>query len=238
MKIGLIVAMDKEFSIIAKEWNPFYKSDSDVIERHGYRFMRLLPTKYAEEVFIMQCGIGKVNASIGTMELIRLGVDCIISSGVAGGLVRQCVPGTVVVGTDYQYHDVYCGEGNEPGQIQGEPAIFKASKELLDIALAKGSQNIHFGQILTGDWFVDTVGKALEIKKQYPLSYALDMESCAIAQVCYKWHVPFLSYRVISDNILNPSAISYDMFWDEMPRKISQFTMQYIMHVLREYKPF
>ena len=238
MKIGLIVAMDKEFSIIAKEWKPSYKSDCDVIERHGSRYMRLLPTKYAEEVLVMQCGIGKVNAAIGTMELIRLGVDCIISSGVSGGLVRQCVPGTVVVGTDYQYHDVYCGDGNEPGQIQGEPAIYKANNELLDIALSKGSQNVHFGQILTGDWFVDTEEKALEIRKQYPLSYALDMESCAIAQVCNKWNIPFLSYRVISDNILNPSTISYDTFWDEMPRKISQFTMQYIMHVLREYKPF
>ena len=237
MRIGLIVAMNKEFCAIADSWKSKDIERHHIMEKNGCRYMLLQPTD-TDEVIMLQCGIGKVNGAIGAMSLIGLGVDCIISSGVAGGLVRQCVPGTVVVGTDSQYHDGYCGDGNEPGQIQGDPAIYKANKELLDIALAKGSQNIHFGQILTGDWFVDTEGKALEIKKQYPLSYALDMESCAIAQVCNKWNIPFLSYRVISDNILNPSTISYDMFWDEMPRKISQFTMQYIMHVLREYKPF
>ena len=35
----------------------------------------------------MKCGIGKVNAAAGTVELIRtFQPDCVISTGVAGGI--------------------------------------------------------------------------------------------------------------------------------------------------------
>ena len=38
-------------------------------------------------IILMQCGIGKVNAAAGTVELIRnFQPDCIISTGVAGGI--------------------------------------------------------------------------------------------------------------------------------------------------------
>ena len=38
-------------------------------------------------IILMQCGIGKVNAAAGAVELIRnFEPDCIISTGVAGGI--------------------------------------------------------------------------------------------------------------------------------------------------------
>ena len=61
MKIGIIVAMDKELEQLRKVFN-----DSDVL--------------------VQKCGIGKVNAAVGAAEMIRTWKpDVIISSGCAGG---------------------------------------------------------------------------------------------------------------------------------------------------------
>lgn len=238
MKIGLMVAMDKEFEILAEEWAPYFKSNRVVVERYGLRYIKLLPTGYAGMVCLMQCGIGKVNATIGTIELARLGVDCIISSGVAGSLNKSILPGQIVVGAECKYHDVYCGEGNELGQVQGEPAIFKADRTLLDIAHRNPLPDTHYGMILTGDSFIDKKEVAEELCRCYRSVCAVDMESCAIAQVCNKMGIPFLSYRIISDCALNPSAISYEAFWEEMPHKMAKYTMSYVKNVIQKYKPF
>ena len=57
-----------------------------------------------------------------------------------------------------------------------------------------------------------------EIKNLLPSVYnicAIDMESAAFAQVCYKTGVPFVSIRAISDNPLLPKnhEEQYDDFW-------------------------
>lgn len=225
MRVGIIVAMDKEFDLIE-----YICKDCEKVERrirYGCKFMMFrLPSK--DEIVIMRCGIGKVNATIGVMLLREMDVKCIISSGVAGSLKKSISPGMIVVGTEYRYHDVYCGNENELGQVQGEPATFKADKFLLDISLWSGNQDILHGLILTGDCFIDKQDVAEDLHDKYPLACAVDMESCAIAQVCHKIKMPFLSYRVISDNILNPSAISYSEFWKETPLKMALCTLSYV----------
>ena len=80
----------------------------------------------SNRVILTQCGIGKVNAAVGATELIRrFAPDCIVSTGVAGG-IDACLKVTDVVASDsLAYHDVWCGDGNEYGQVQGLPAVYK-----------------------------------------------------------------------------------------------------------------
>ena len=62
------------------------------------------------EVVLWQCGIGKVNAAVGTMRLIEQHhPDCIISTGLAGGIDNCLHVMDVVVGGQTAYHDVWCG---------------------------------------------------------------------------------------------------------------------------------
>ena len=65
-------------------------------------------------VILTQCGIGKVSAAVGASELIRrFSPDCIVSTGVAGG-IDACLKVTDVVASQrLVYHDVWCGDGNE-----------------------------------------------------------------------------------------------------------------------------
>ena len=44
--------------------------------------------------------------------------------------------GDVVVSEKVRYHDVFCGEGNELGQVQDMPAEFETNAALINLALA------------------------------------------------------------------------------------------------------
>lgn len=235
MRVGIIVAMNKEFDLIAHCCQDKENVRHTIHEKYGCRYM-MLRLSPKDDIVIMRCGIGKVNAAVGAMLLFNMNVDCIISSGVAGSLNEFLLPGNIVVGTEYRYHDVYCGCENELGQIQGEPAIFKADKELLGAAYSNSLQHVYYGLILTGDSFVDKKEVAENIHAHNRFAYAVDMESCSIAQVCHKINKPFLSYRMISDSILNPTAISYKKFWEEAPSRMAKYTLSYVNTIIEYTK--
>ena len=206
MKIGMIVAMDKEL----KQLRPLFPED---------------------KVILQKSGIGKVNAAIQTVEMIRqYKPDVIISSGCAGGNGDDVNVQDVVVSSELVYHDVYCGTAIDSttvyGQVQGLPARYQADPYLLEKALLTGAKP---GLIVTGDWFVDSKDKMREIIGHVPEAKAVDMESCAIAQACYINKVPFISFRVISDIPLRDTdASQYHNFWDTIAENSFQVTKTFI----------
>ena len=213
MKIGIIVAMDKE--------------------------LRQLKQVFADsEVLVEKCGIGKVNAALGAQRMINeFHPDCIISSGCAGGNGDDINIQDIIVSSELCYHDVYCGKAIDDttvyGQVQGLPVRFQADPELLDKAMQLSVTNsqlsIHKGLIVTGDWFVDTKDKMREIIGHFPEAKAVDMESCAIAQTCYINKVPFISFRVISDIPLRDTdASQYHNFWDTVAENSFQTTRAFV----------
>lgn len=210
MKIGIIVAMDKELQQLQHLFN-----DGNVI--------------------VQKCGIGKVNAALGAAEMIaRYKPDVIISSGCAGGNGDDVNVQDVVVSTELAYHDVYCGTAigkSVYGQVQGLPARFKADPKLLEKAVSLHPSDIclHPGLIVTGDWFVDSKDKMREIIGHFPEAKAVDMESAAIAQTCFLRHVPFISFRVISDIPLrDTNASQYHDFWNTIADHSFQVTKTFI----------
>jgi len=206
MKIGMIVAMDKEL----KQLRPLFPED---------------------KVILQKSGIGKVNAAIQTVEMIRqYKPDVIISSGCAGGNGDDVNVQDVVVSSELVYHDVYCGTAIDSttvyGQVQGLPARYQADPYLLEKALLTGAKP---GLIVTGDWFVDSKDKMREIIGHFPEAKAVDMESCAIAQACYINKVPFISFRIISDIPLRDTdASQYHNFWDTIAENSFQVTKTFI----------
>ena len=170
-------------------------------------------------IILMQCGIGKVNAAAGAVEMIRnFAPDCIISTGVAGGIDSCLNVMDVVVSSRIVYHDVWCGEGNAYGQIQGLPLYFTGNETLFQCAISLDTETaIHGGLICSGDKFITDRQELETIKANFPEGLAVDMESASIAQVCHLYEVPFISFRIISDT---PGAEKhleqYKNFWGEM----------------------
>ena len=217
MRIGIIVAMDKEL----RQLQQVFK-DSDVI--------------------VEKCGIGKVNAALGAQRMINTyKPDCIISSGCAGGNGDDIDIPDIIVSSELCYHDVYCGRAIDDttvyGQVQGLPARYQADPELLKKALSIKPADIrlHQGLIVTGDWFVDSKEKMREIIGHFPEAKAIDMESCAIAQTCYINKVPFISFRVVSDIPLRDTdASQYHNFWDTVAEKSFETTKTFVEKVKEE----
>ena len=206
MKIGIIVAMDKEL----EQLRPLFPED---------------------KVILQKSGIATVNAAIQTVEMIRqYKPDVIISSGCAGGNGDDINLQDVVVSSELAYHDVYCGRAIDDttiyGQVQGLPPRFGVDPYLLEKALLTGAKP---GLIVTGDWFVDTKEKMREIISHFPEAKAVDMESAAIAHTCYLYKVPFISFRVISDIPLRDTdASQYHNFWDTIAQHSFQVTRTFI----------
>jgi len=213
MKIGVIVAMDKELQQL----------------QHLFDNSRIIVEK---------CGIGKVNAAIGASEMIRKHrPDVIISSGCAGGNGNDINVQDVVVGKEVSYHDVYCGTAIDNttiyGQVQGMPARYQADAMLLEkarsLSLTTSHISLHEGLIVTGDWFVDSKEKMRSIIEKFPEAKAVDMESAAIAQACHIYKVPFISFRVISDIPLRDTDASmYHDFWATIAENSFQVTKSFI----------
>ncbi|WP_418661001.1 5'-methylthioadenosine/adenosylhomocysteine nucleosidase [Bacteroides ilei] len=224
MKIGIITAMSSEQKQLASQLE-------NRTERTEGPFTYIEGNIRKNTVILMQCGIGKVNAAAGSVELIRnFQPDCIISTGVAGGIDTCLKVMDVVVSRQIVYHDVWCGEGNAYGQIQGLPTYFNGNDTLYQCALSLDTETaIHGGLICSGDKFI-TERKELEsIKGNFPDGLAVDMESAAIAQVCYLYNVPFISFRIISDT---PGAEKhleqYQNFWGEMADRSFRITETFL----------
>jgi adenosylhomocysteine nucleosidase len=168
-----------------------------------------------KQLYLSQCGIGKVNSAVQTFDLVnKFSPDLVISSGVAGSCSDEVEIMDVVCGERYIYHDAWCGQPNALGQIQGLPKEYFAPKQTIDKIKSLNLKGVHIGQIVSGDWFVDTKEKMQSIKENFPYSLAVDMESTSIAQVCYKLNTSFLSLRVISDLPLKGNNHQqYKDFW-------------------------
>ena len=199
---------------------------------------QLRPLFPEDKVILQKSGIGKVNAAIQAVEMIRqYKPDVIISSGCAGGNGDDVNVQDVVVSSELAYHDVYCGTAIDSttvyGQVQGLPARFQADPYLLrkaqELSIVNCQLSIHPGLIVTGDWFVDSKEKMREIIGHFPEAKAVDMESAAIAHTCYIYKVPFISFRVISDIPLRDTdASQYHNFWDTIAENSFQVTKTFI----------
>ena len=195
-KLGVIVAMDKELAQLRS------LLDDATTERHNHKDF-VIGRIGNHEVVLQQCGIGKVNSAIGAVEMIdNYHPDLIISTGCAGGADTALNPLDVVVASECVYHDVYCGDNASYGQVIGMPPTFKAAADLVEKALTvempEGAKIVN-GLTVSGDWFVDSRQKMQDIISKFPNATAVDMESCSIAQACFIYKTPFISFRVVSE---------------------------------------
>ena len=228
MKIGIIIAMDKEFRRISE------LLDGLKVEIDGGR--KFVTGRLGDnELVLHQCGIGKVNAAIGASEMIRrYNPDLLVSTGCAGGGRTDMEVMDIVASTELAYHDVYCGEAMGKtvyGQVQGMPARYTSPSELVEKAKAV-SPRVHAGLIVTGDWFVDSKDKMREIVSHFPEAAAVDMESAAIAQTCHIYGIPFISFRVISDIPLeDTNAAMYHDFWNTVADNSFDTTREFLLRI-------
>ena len=229
-RIAIIVAMQSEFNLVSN-----ILENAEPREIEGAK--ALVGELSGKQIILLKSGIGKVNAAMQVTSLIaEMHPDYIINSGVAGGIGEGMHQGDIVVGTVTCYHDVWCGEG-EWGQVQGFPLKFPANVDLVNAAkevynsqFSILNSQLIFGLICTGDQFISDLATLQGIKRNFPDGKAVDMESAAIAQVCYAKRVPFMSLRIVSDTPgMEPdNTAQYLDFFAEAPKKTFAVLQQLI----------
>ncbi|MBK4765319.1 MAG: 5'-methylthioadenosine/adenosylhomocysteine nucleosidase [Pantoea sp. Brub] len=167
------------------------------------------------KVFIIQTGVGKTSVSIGTTLLLYLyQPKCIINIGLAGSLSTLLKIGDIVISTELSYHDVDITAFNYPlGQISGCPLKFLADKNLI-VQIVNCIKKLNFsymkGMILSGDSFINSTKSLLFLRKNFPQAIAVEMEGASVAHICYKFNVPFVIIRYISDNANMQSNLDFN----------------------------
>ena len=216
MKIGIIVAMQDELACV----EGMLATKEIVTTEGGSQFIK--GSAGCHEIILAKSGIGKVNAAVRTFELIdKFNPEIVINTGVAGGIDVETRVMDMVVGSQVVYHDVWCGEGNEYGQVQGLPDRFAGDATLVEKVLkANEGERVYGGLICSGDKFITDRAELEAIKARFPEGMACDMESGAIAQVCHICRVPFISMRIISDTPgVKDHWNQYTDFWKAAPQQ-------------------
>ncbi|KMK51295.1 5'-methylthioadenosine nucleosidase [[Actinobacillus] muris] len=210
MKIGIIGAMAQEIEILLG-----YMQEPKLTEIAGCKIYegKINHTPIA----LLQSGIGKTAAAIGTTLLLQLTKpDMVINTGSAGGLDPQLNVGDIVISTEVRYHDVdVTAFGYEKGQLPANPAAFVADEHLREIAVKetqKAGFNAVSGLICSGDLFVNGSEMINRIRRDFPRVTAVEMEAAAIAQTCHAFGVPFVVVRAISDVADKASHLSFEEF--------------------------
>lgn len=217
-KIGIIGAMPSELKDIqGVQVNPV------TTEIAGFSFYE---SKHGEnEIVTACCGIGKVNAALCTQVMIdRFGVDCIINTGIAGGMhgdVKLC---DIVVSTSVLPHDL---DAHFLADYPPYCAEFGADEALQILAKSVCTEMgipVHSGKIVSGDAFITDSGIKAGIKAKFA-PYAVDMETAAIGQAAWRNKVPFVSVRCISDLADDDGAMSFDQFEVIAAKRVADIVM-------------
>ncbi|MGL4951094.1 MAG: 5'-methylthioadenosine/S-adenosylhomocysteine nucleosidase [Mycoplasma sp.] len=195
--IGIIIAMETEVSNILKE------RDFNILNLNGYNFYK----SKDNDVVIVFSGIGKVNATIATIELIRnCNVKKIINIGSAGIYNNLNVLETSIV-EKTKYGDVdVTAFGYEMGQVPKmlpEYETDKTMNEKIKKVLEENNIKVFNSYCYTTDSFINSnnINKYNITEKDTTI---IEMECAAIAQTAFKRDISFSAIKIGIDKLWEP----------------------------------
>lgn len=187
-----------------------------------------------KNVVLALSGIGKVNAALtSALVLQQHRPDFVINTGSAGGLGNGLKVGDVVIGTQTAHHDVDVTVfGYAIGHVPRMPARFESDGALCSAAekaaVAFESARVHRGLIVSGDQFVHDSAAVTEVRRHFGDVMAVEMEAAAIAQSCYRFGVPFVVIRAISDLADEEAETSFETFLETASTHSAQMVLRLI----------
>lgn len=228
--IGIIGAMEEEVAAI-KEYMVVTK-ETKLLDNTIY-----IGTIENIDVILLQGGIGKVNTAICCTMLFQNypAINKVLNIGSAGGLLPSQNVGDVIISSDVMYHDVdITAFGHPIGKISGLPLSFKADQELIDIVkkvVDNAGLKASIGTIVSGDQFIASDKQVTFIKEHFPEAMCAEMEAASIGHTCYKFNIPFIITRSLSDVFgKGDSSIQFD----EYLKKASVASAKMCVAVIKE----
>ena len=227
MRVGILCAGDREVA----PFLPFIQ---------GRKESRKAMLTFVEgqlggvDVVALYTGVCKVNATIAAQILIdTYGVDAIINAGTAGGMYPGVKLLDCVIADRAAYHDVAPDLLTEFHPWM-ENVYFDADPQLLSLsrkAVSKlgKSGRVHWGLMATGEAFITEEGREQINRQLAPLS--VDMETAAVAHVCYVNKVKCAVLRTISDGGNDDAKMDFPAFC----KKASDVSSEIMKRFVRDY---
>ncbi len=202
MAIGVMCATEREINPLIAKMSK--REDEKYICRTFYK-------GYIGETEIVAVigGVGKVNGAITAQALIEhFSAEKIIFTGLAGGLDDSLSVGDIVVGDRLICHDIPMFFVNNENMFEGmSEEGFYCDEEMINLCKSTDI-DIHMGTILTGDQFIEGDMRD-ELVARFD-ARCVDMESAAVAQVCWFYEVPLLVIRALSDFADEDAMATYE----------------------------
>ncbi len=189
---------------------------------------------------------GKVAATITATLLIQeFGVTDLFFIGTAGALADGLKVGDIVISKRLVQHDLDARPMISRFElpllnrvyVDSDPELTELAGKAVTNLLNKGVENmvgeeavkefnlapsLYFGDIASGDQFVNSDEKRNEILGLLPDVLCVEMEGAAVAQVCLEFNVPFTVIRTISDTADHNARVDFGKFIVEVANAYSR----------------
>ena len=210
--ILVVVAMEVEAKVLLEKF-----SDYKVVEKYGFTFYE--GNIDNNKIVILLSGVGITNASSGLMVgIMEYNPSIVINYGIGGAMSKDIHTKDIIIGSSVSNINSYRtsilgeGEGSSPNSwelltfLSGEVdryIEYRTDDKLLDVAnnIEYEYGNVILGKIGSGDVWNREVDRILYLNDTYDIVVE-DMESISVYNLCYKYNIPCISFKVISDNSL------------------------------------
>ena len=183
--IGAVIAMQSEADILLEEMNV-----SRSLTISGKKVY--VGKAFGKDITLCVCGVGKVNAALGTQLLVsKFDVEKLLNFGVAGGLnesTELCQVYQISAATQFDF-DLAELNGTKIGTLN------EYTESYLHLHLLKELPQRKLG---TADRFNDSKADYLLLSEELNADIR-DMEGGAIVQAAYAAELPVYAVKAISD---------------------------------------
>lgn len=234
VKIGIIGAMEEEVTSL--------KEAAIIGKMTKIAAMEFCEGMLGEkqEVVIVQCGMGKVNAGICANTLInQFGCGIIINTGVAGSLDARLDIGDIVVSTDAVQHDftveaIGFAKAEIPYTgLYAFPSDDVLQKKAVEAVKAVAPEiKVFEGRVCSGDQFISSKEQKDAIIADFG-GLCCEMEGAAVAQACYLNGTPFIIIRAISDKPDGSGAVDFNEFKETAAARCAEIVRYMIENLNR-----
>lgn len=229
-RIGIMAAVQGEIAGLLR------RLENVTVTRIGMRDYHQ-GTLHGHACVVVLARMGKVAAAATAVTLIReFGVDCLLFTGLAGGVAENARVGDVVIGTSLLQHDLDASPLFPRHEIpllacsrietdKGLSVLLeKAARDYLSRDLERdispstmqsfglSTPQVHIGLIVSGDQFVNSATAVQALRTELPDALCVEMEGAAVAQVCHEYGAPFAIARTVSDRADDNASHDFNGF--------------------------
>lgn len=198
MKIGMIVAMEKEVAALFEKIGRSVRTEEvtglkvSVYDINGH------------ELYVTVSGVGEIYAAAAAqMLLTKYGVEMLMNFGVCGGLTSDMGVHSAVVVDRVVHYDFDGSQGDEkliPCQYPDHESIYLCTTpELVKLAIA-ADPALEAVTCASADKFVGMTADKVALNERYGAKIC-EMESAGIVLTAERAGVPVLLIKAVSDSV-------------------------------------